>query len=150
MSQRLSIISQMRTPSELTTAFRERRLKNTPQRQAIFAHLHGNLGHPTAESVHLAVAKDMPSLSLRTVYQTLNDLVAMGELTSVDLEGGAVRFDPNMTDHHHALCRRCGSLADVELDLSSLSLQLRGFHHDSIQVVVRGQCAPCSSPTQTA
>jgi Fe2+ or Zn2+ uptake regulation protein len=134
----------MRTPDELTVAFRERGLKNTPQRQAIFAHLHGNLGHPTAESVYVAIAKDMPSISLRTVYQTLNDLVAMGELASVDLEGGAVRFDPNMTDHHHALCRRCRSLADVDLDLSSLSRQLHGFHPDSMQVVVHGRCASCS------
>jgi Fe2+ or Zn2+ uptake regulation protein len=134
----------MRTPGELTVAFRERGLKNTPQRQAIFAHLHGNLGHPTAESVYVAIAKDMPSISLRTVYQTLNDLVAMGELASVDLEGGAVRFDPNMTDHHHALCRRCRSLADVDLDLSSLSRQLHGFHPDSMQVVVHGRCASCS------
>ena len=139
----------MRTPSELTAAFRERGLKNTPQRQAIFAHLHGNLGHPTAESVYVAIVKDMPSISLRTVYQTLNDLVGMGELTSVDLEGGAVRFDPNIADHHHALCRRCGSLADVDLDLSSLSLQLDGFHPDSMQVVVHGQCASCSSPSET-
>ena len=135
----------MRTPGELTVAFRERGLKNTPQRQVIFAHLHGHSGHPTAESVYVAIARDMPSISLRTVYQTLNDLVSMGELTSVDLEGGAVRFDPNMADHHHALCRRCGSLADVELDLSSLSLQLHGFYPDSMQVVVHGHCAPCSS-----
>ncbi len=139
----------MRTPSELTVAFRERGLKNTPQRQAIFAHLHGNLGHPTAESVYVSIVKDMPSISLRTVYQTLNDLVAMGELTSVDLEGGAVRFDPNIADHHHALCRRCGSLADLDLDLSSLSLQLHGFHPDSMQVVIHGQCASCSSPSET-
>ena len=139
----------MRTPSELTVAFRERGLKNTPQRQAIFAHLHGNLGHPTAESVYVSIVKDMPSISLRTVYQTLNDLVAMGELTSVDLEGGAVRFDPNIADHHHALCRRCGSLADLDLDLSSLSLQLHGFHPDSMHVVIHGQCASCSSPSET-
>ncbi len=146
----MSTVAHMRTPSELTVAFRERGLKNTPQRQAIFAHLHGNLSHPTAESVYVAIAQDMPSISLRTVYQTLNDLVAMGELTSVDLEGGAVRFDPNMTDHHHALCRQCGSLADVELDLSSLSSQLHGFHPDSMQVAIHGHCASCSSSAQTS
>jgi Fe2+ or Zn2+ uptake regulation protein len=134
----------MRTPSELTTAFRERGLKNTPQRQAIFAHLHGNLSHPTAESVYVAIAKDMPSISLRTVYQTLNDLVAMGELASVDLEGGAVRFDPNVSDHHHALCHRCGALADVQLDLSSVPSQLHGFQPDSMHVVVHGICVACS------
>jgi Fe2+ or Zn2+ uptake regulation protein len=135
----------MRTPGELTNAFRAHGLKNTPQRQAIFAHLHGSLSHPTAESVYVAIAQEMPSISLRTVYQTLNDLVAMGELASVDFEGGAVRFDPNVSDHHHALCHRCGALADVQLDLSSVPSQLDGFQADSVQVVVRGLCAACSS-----
>jgi Fe2+ or Zn2+ uptake regulation protein len=134
----------MRTPTELTAAFRGRGLKNTPQRQAIFAQLHGNLRHPTAEAVYVAIAAEMPSLSLRTVYQTLNDLVAMGELSAFDLDGGAMRFDPNTTDHHHAVCDRCGSVSDVDLDVASLSLGLGGFVAETIEVVIRGCCTECS------
>jgi Fe2+ or Zn2+ uptake regulation protein len=133
----------MRTPMELTTAFRERGLKSTPQRQAIFAQLHGNLRHPTAEAIYIAIALDMPSLSLRTVYQTLNDLVAMGELSAFDLDGGAMRFDPNTADHHHAVCDRCGSVSDIQLDVASLSLGLNGFVAESVEVVLRGCCAEC-------
>ncbi|HEX9258206.1 MAG TPA: transcriptional repressor, partial [Acidimicrobiales bacterium] len=105
----------MRTPAELTEAFRERGLKNTPQRQLIFKLLHGNHAHPTAEWVYAAAVAEMPSISLRTVYQTLNDLAAMGELQALDLGTGSARFDPNVDDHHHLVCSRCGSVRDVYL-----------------------------------
>jgi Fe2+ or Zn2+ uptake regulation protein len=152
----------MRTPAELTVAFRARGLKLTPQRQAIFGHLHGNTGHPTAESVHAAVSARMPGISLRTVYQTLNDLAAMGELVSVDL-GGAARFDPNVSDHHHLICDACGVVYDVELDTSQLVPKpsalrtdgttqpndgIEGFTPERTTVVVHGTCAKCQSSTK--
>jgi len=64
----------------LTELFRARGLKVTPQRQAIFRVLHGETTHPTADAVYDAVSESMPTISLRTVYQTLNDLTAMGEV----------------------------------------------------------------------
>ena len=57
--------------------------------------------HPTAESVYAAVSAEMPTISLRTVYQTLNDLAAMGELSLLDVGTGSTRFDPNLDPHHH-------------------------------------------------
>ena len=84
----------MRTPAELTDLFRARGLKVTPQRQCIFRVLHGNGVHPTAEAVYAAAKDEMPVLSLKTVYQTLNDLAAMGEIQLLDLGTGSARFDP--------------------------------------------------------
>ena len=55
----------------------------------------------------------MPGISLRTVYTTLTDLVAMGELHAVALGTGATRFDPNVDDHHHGVCDSCGSIIDL-------------------------------------
>src|SRR4051794_9824886 len=103
----------MRTPAELTTLFRAQGLKVTPQRQAIFRILHGHeaLGtadHPTADSVYASARVEMPTISLRTVYQTLNDLSAMGEVQALDLGTGSVRFDPNLDVHHHLVCESCG------------------------------------------
>lgn len=142
----------MRAPTELTAAFRAKGLKLTPQRQAIFGHLYGNTSHPTAESVHAFVSSRMPGISLRTVYQTLNDLTAMGELAAVDL-GGAARFDPNVTDHHHLVCDTCGAVIDVELDTSFLAhdLAVQGladFWPTRTTIVVHGVCAECQSSTK--
>ena len=59
----------------------------------------------------------MPTISLRTVYQTLNDLAAMGELRQLDLGTGSARFDPNLDAHHHLVCERCGKVVDVYADV---------------------------------
>jgi Fe2+ or Zn2+ uptake regulation protein len=138
----------VRTPTELTTAFRERGLKITPQRVAIFQVLHGNVTHPSADAVFEILSRAMPSISLRTVYQTLNDLAEMGELQALDLGVGAVRFDPNVVDHHHLVCDGCGSIFDVALDVSALQpAPLTGFTVDHAQVIFRGRCASCAAPS---
>ena len=103
----------MQSPAELTDLFRSRGLKVTPQRQCIFGVLHGSDQHPTAEAVHAEVVARMPTVSLRTVYQTLNDLAAMGELTSVDVGTGSTRFDPTVEPHHHLVCDGCGRIQDL-------------------------------------
>jgi Fe2+ or Zn2+ uptake regulation protein len=133
-------------PALLAARFRASGLKVTPQRQAIFAELYENDRHPTAEAVFHAVSARMPGISLRTVYQTLNDLVSMGELRAVDLGAGAgaVRFDPNVSDHHHLVCDRCGTVLDAALDTGPLLVSLKGFTPTTAEVVVHGTCASCA------
>ena len=80
----------MRSPTELAQVFREKQLKLTPQRQLLFGLLHENDSHPTAESLFEIASKQMPGISLRTIYQTLGELADMGELQLVDLGNGAM------------------------------------------------------------
>lgn len=136
----------MRSPSDLTELFRERGLKVTPQRQCIFRLLHANAAHPTAESVHAAATVEMPTISLKTVYSTLNELAAMGELQSLDLGTGSSRFDPNLERHSHLVCNRCGRVRDLYVP-SPVTVPddgLDGFTIDSTEVVFRGLCEDCS------
>jgi Fe2+ or Zn2+ uptake regulation protein len=134
----------VRSPAELTEAFRQRGLKITPQRRCIFRILHDNQVHPTADAVYAAAFAEMPSISLRTVYQTLNDLADMGEIQALDLGTGSARFDPNVDEHHHLVCDRCGVVHDVYVDASSLQVaDLGGFAIEHTEVVFRGRCASC-------
>lgn len=136
----------VRTPAELTELFRARGLKVTPQRQAIFRVLHGEVTHPTAEWVYEAVSDSMPTISLRTVYQTLNDLAAMGEVQALDLGTGSARFDPNLDAHHHLVCEHCGRVVDVYADASAVRVpnpQRHGFTITTTEVVFRGICPEC-------
>ena len=137
----------MRSPAELTQAFRERGLKVTPQRQCIFGILHENEAHPTAESVYSAAVSQMPTISLRTVYQTLNDLAEMGEIHSLDVGTGSSRFDPNLEEHQHLVCDVCGRVRDivVEVPATLASSAFDGFVVDEVQLVLRGRCADCQS-----
>jgi Fe2+ or Zn2+ uptake regulation protein len=141
----------VKTPTELTQLFRDRGLKVTPQRQGIFRVLHENGSHPTAHEVFESVREGMPTISLRTVYQTLNDLVDLGEIQQFDAGTGAARFDPTTGDHHHLVCTRCGAIRDVHFDLAGLSLsarQYQGFTVSGAEVIFRGLCANCS-PTSS-
>lgn len=136
----------MRSPAELTEAFRRQNLKITPQRQLLFRLLHGNDAHPSAEALYAQASELMPGISLRTVYQTLNDLTAMGELQSVSVGPGPARFDPNTDDHHHAVCAQCGDVVDVYVNnLSSLEVDgFDGFRPSSTRLVFTGICRRCA------
>lgn len=118
----------------------------TAQRERIFQALAGNTAHPTAEAVYASVRADMPSISLKTVYQTLNDLVAMGEIQQFELGTGSSRFDPNIGTHHHLVCLSCGKVRDLHTDFPGLEVprdQQRGFYVSATEVVFRGLCEDC-------
>jgi Fe2+ or Zn2+ uptake regulation protein len=122
-------------------------LKVTPQRQLLFGLLDGNTSHPTAEALFVEASAQMPGISLRTVYTTLTDLAEMGELQAVSCGLGAIRFDPNVDDHHHGVCDTCGSVTDAYVaDADSLIVDgLDGFTTNSASIVFHGRCASCSS-----
>ena len=138
----------MRSPSELTEVFRSGGLKVTPQRQLLFGLLHGNDEHPTAEQLHVSASARMPGISLRTVYQTLTDLASMGELRQLSFGTGPTRFDPNVNDHHHVVCARCGSVRDVYVHGAD-RLHVDGlddFDVASTSMVFHGTCTRCRGP----
>jgi len=140
----------MRSPAQLVQVFREKQLKLTPQRQLLFGLLHENETHPTAEGLFEVASKQMPGISLRTVYQTLGELVEMGELQSVDVGAGAARFDPNMGDHHHFVCESCGAVRDVEISSTPKmrGIGAEGCEISEVGVVFHGKCGRCSQPTK--
>jgi Fur family ferric uptake transcriptional regulator len=88
-------------------------------------------------------------VSLATIYNTLNELVAMGEVTEVRLADGTTRYDPKIgPDHHHLVCEGCGLIFDVEpRGVEGLSLppaQRFGIAVKNIEVVFRGRCSSCA------
>ncbi|HMC39168.1 MAG TPA: Fur family transcriptional regulator [Acidimicrobiales bacterium] len=139
----------MRRPAEMVELFRSRGLKVTPQRELIFDLLWGAGHHPTADRVYAEARTRMPTMSLRTVYQTLNDLASMGELQPLDVGTGATRFDPNTDVHHHLVCTGCGKVLDLYADYSAVSVPPGaggGFAVGPAEVVFRGLCEDCQIP----
>lgn len=124
--------------------------RNTRQRlairEAIAQAARPLLPQEVLESAHEAV----PSLSLATVYRTLNALVAEGELTTVSLPGESPRFEAALQRHHHHFkCGDCRRVFDVHAcpgDLGHLlpsGFQVR--HHD---LTLYGRCAECSAASR--
>lgn len=139
----------MKTVDQLTDLFRQQGLRVTPQRQAIFSLLHGDDRHPTVESLYESARAQMPTISLKTVYQTVNDLAAMGEVVVLDLGTGSHRVDPNVEDeHHHLICTRCAKVRDVPLDQLDVRLPARyrrGFSVSAVEINFRGLCDECAA-----
>jgi Fe2+ or Zn2+ uptake regulation protein len=138
----------MKTSEQLTDLFRERGLRVTPQRQVIFRLLYGDDAHPTVESIYERAQAEMPTMSLKTVYQTVHDLEALGEVDVLDLGTGSVRVDPNVEDaHHHLVCSSCGRVRDLPVEFDGLKVPGRyrdDFTVDAVQVIFRGRCDVCS------
>ena len=138
----------MKSVDELSASLRAAGRKVTPQRQAVFRALQGSTVHPTAEAVFAEVRVELPTISLRTVYQTLNDLAEMHELSVLDVGTGAARFDPNLAPHHHLVCDGCGRVDDLHLDhpvLPDPSTLPGDFEVARAEVVIRGRCATCAT-----
>jgi Fe2+ or Zn2+ uptake regulation protein len=137
----------MQSPDTLSDLFRANGRKITAQRQCIFRALEGDVTHPSAERVHQRVLSEMPNVSLKTVYQTLNDLAELGAVSVLDVGTGSARFDPNVeSTHHHLVCRSCGKVRDLAADFPGLTvsaLGAQGFVVDSAEVVFRGLCDEC-------
>jgi Fe2+ or Zn2+ uptake regulation protein len=138
----------MKDCDTLTTIFREQGLRVTPQRQVIFRLLEGDDSHPTVESLFDRARAGMATISLKTVYQTVHDLEALGEVRILDLGTGSVRVDPNVEDdHHHLLCTSCGRVRDLPLEFAGLQVPIRyrrDFTVDDVRVIFHGRCHQCS------
>ncbi len=91
-------------------------LKATGPRMVILATLEQDSTHPTAEYLYDTLRRDHPSLSLSTVYQTLDAFIRSGLCRRVSGPGDRLRVDGTPQDHDHAVCRLCGAIFDVDRD----------------------------------
>ncbi len=92
---------------------RDAGLRVTAPRLAILSELERNRTHPSAEEVHLRVSGRHPSLSVSTVYLTLEAFVRAGLARRLPGQDGRLRVDGTDPDHDHAVCLGCGEILDV-------------------------------------
>ena len=137
----------MQSIEMLVKLFRQKGFKITPQRRAIFELLNGDDSHPTAEEVYQHALAVMPDMSRTTVYNTLRELVELGELSPVEeLSEDGLRYDTYTDDHHHLFCMRCHTLVDINREFEGLELskgEASGYQIVKRQVTFYGYCHKC-------
>ncbi len=124
-------------------------VKLTHQRLEIFREVAQTGDHPDAEKVFQGVRKRMPTVSLDTVYRTLWMLNDVGLIRTIGASRERTRFDANLSDHHHFVCRKCGKMIDFAADsLDDLHtpdvVNTYGLI-ESTHVEIRGVCHKCAS-----
>ncbi|MFG3282524.1 Fur family transcriptional regulator [Streptomyces sp. NPDC048111] len=135
--------------SDLLARLRGRGWRMTSQRRVVAEVLNGDHVHLTADEVHGRAALRLPEISRATVYNTLGELVSLGEVVEVSTDGRAKRYDPNAhRPHQHLVCSGCGTIRDVHPTgdpLADLPAAERfGFTVSGAEVTYRGLCPSCA------
>jgi Fur family transcriptional regulator, stress-responsive regulator len=136
--------------SELLERLRERGWRVTAQRRVVAEVLSGTNVHLTADEVLDRARALLPEISRATVYNTLTEMVALGEVHEVSTDERAKRYDPNPDHaHQHLICDGCGRIVDVsprQDPLLTLDEDERsGFDIRRVDVNYRGLCPDCTA-----
>jgi Fur family peroxide stress response transcriptional regulator len=121
--------------------------RKTKQKEAILEVLRGTNSHPTADWVYNEVRKDIPNISLGTVYRNLRLLCESGEILELDLCGTLARFDARKDNHYHFRCEKCGQVFDVDMpvdaEIDRRTTENTGFKVSYHRLEFRGVCKDC-------
>ena len=129
--------------------------KYSRQREIIRNFMRDRTDHPTADVVYMNVRKDIPNISLGTVYRNLMLLAQTGELARVDVGDGTVHFDPLTDEHGHFFCEDCGAVSDLFFDCDDTltkkaEQEIPGAKINCRMITFRGLCPACVKKSQTA
>lgn len=119
--------------------------KYSKQRDALIKILQSTDTHPTAEWVHEQLKKEIPNVSLATVYRNLKHMIELGLAKEIYTDNSS-RFDANMSEHYHFACRECHKLIDIfpeEENPEIEKLGKKGFKIDKFDISIYGVCAEC-------
>jgi Fur family transcriptional regulator, peroxide stress response regulator len=131
---------------EIIGKLKEKSLKVTPQRVAIYEALKALKNHPTAENIIDHVRSNHPNISIGTVYKVLDSLVENGLVRKVKTEKDLMRYDDVLSDHHHLYCSETERIEDyVDEKLNKLILEyfkgnkIKNFKIEDIKLQITGK-----------
>lgn len=134
---------------ELRRKLDERGGHMTRQRTAVYDYLSSVEHHPTAEEVFLNVKRNVPKISLATVYKNLEALVACEAITKLSYGDGSARYDIRTDHHYHTRCLNCGRMWDLEAEQGKTALEQMqinpqpGFTVSDFRLELLGYCEDC-------
>lgn len=133
---------------ELTAILKEHGLKVTPQRLSIFKMLRNTCIHPSAETIYKALQEEHPTMSLATVYKTVDTFVQHGLIQQLNVGEDSYRYDADTSAHSHIQCTKCKQVLDLPklAQVDSLREEVQGttgyaLSHE--QLYFYGQCPAC-------
>ena len=137
-----------RQVSEFRRRCRSAGLALTHQREMIFRAVIESEGHPSPERIYERVKRQIPAISLATVYSNIRAFLDAGLLREAAVRHGSLLLESNFEDHHHLVCVRCKAIVDLEQDaLEPVRLRRRppaGYRVLRTRVEILGLCPACA------
>ncbi len=87
--------------------------KYSKQKETLLRVLCSTDCHPDADWIYEEVRKELPNISLGTVYRNLSKMSQDGTILKLNMNDGRDHFDGNTDRHHHMVCRECGAIVDI-------------------------------------
>jgi Fe2+ or Zn2+ uptake regulation protein len=133
--------------SDFEAQLRAVSLRVTRPRLAVLSALRDH-PHVDTDAVLSLVRADHPTVSHQAVYDVLRALTDTGLVRRIQPAGATARYELRVRDnHHHAVCRTCGAIADVDcaegLAPCLTASDDHGFVIDEAEVVYWGTCPQC-------
>jgi Fur family peroxide stress response transcriptional regulator len=124
---------------------KQKGVKVTPQRIAIINYLENVQSHPTAEDIYLKVVKDYPTISLATIYNTMEKLEEIDEVIKLKIsKDNIVNYEYKNEPHHHFYCKKCNKIFDVNVECKiSNSKNINGHKVEEVHGYFKGICVNC-------
>ncbi|MBN1645460.1 transcriptional repressor [Candidatus Woesearchaeota archaeon] len=123
-----------------------KKTRNTVQRMKILEYLKEAKNHASAEQVYKEVSKEIPTITLATVYRNLNHLAENGQITRFRASNG-YRFEATVKNHQHFICKKCGEIKDLFQDkLTEHALnnvKPEGDNVEYVNIMFYGTCKKC-------
>lgn len=133
----------------VTSMLREKGFKVTPQRLAIYKVLCNTTEHPSAEMIFNKLQPYYPTMSLATVYKTIEILREIGFVQVLNVGEDSFRYDANVTNHPHIRCMSCKRVDDMhDIDSAEFIEQIRqktAYRLTGQQFYFYGICPECQS-----
>jgi len=122
-------------------------MRFTPQRQAVLAAIQTSRDHLSASDIWERARILQPRISFATVYSAVHYLCNAGMLLEIPFGNGASIYDARTEPHQHAVCSRCGSVADCFCDgadeVGRCAMSQTGFSDVKVHITITGVCALC-------
>lgn len=121
-------------------------MRKTKQREVILQVLRSTTSHPTADWVYQEVRRELPNISLGTIYRNLKTLTEMGEALELSFGSTYSRFDGNPHNHYHFVCEECSQVFDIDMPVSSsVEKQVTelGYKVNNHRLEFYGVCPQC-------
>ena len=125
---------------------KEKGLKLTHQRLEIIDILAREKSHPSASAILAEARKKAPTISLSTVYYTLDAMKRAGLIRELEFNDRDSRYEGDISDHVNLICRSCGKIEDFQAPRPVPSEKVEkktGFRVDSLRFEYYGLCRKC-------
>ena len=126
-------------------------IKPSFQRLKILEYLYRHMDeHPTAEMIFKALDREIPSISIATVYNSLNALLEKGLVYALTITAKEIRYDV-MESSHHLLCQKCGKIFNIDLECPysiNHDQSVEGHFIKKVHSYFKGICKECQKKTK--